>query len=184
MPGLARLDVQLLADLGLTGVTVIGNSIGGWIAAEIALLEQPAGQRRHPGGRGGPEDRRAHPGADFFALTMDQVAELSYFHPDAFRIDLDSLPPAAKAAMAANRAALAIYGGTAMADPSLLRRLPTVAAPVLVVWGAADRMIPVEQGQAYAAAIPGAQFRLIPDAGHLPQLETPDELLKIVGDFA
>ena len=41
MPGLARLYVQLLADLGLTGVTVIGNSIGGWIAAEIALLNSP-----------------------------------------------------------------------------------------------------------------------------------------------
>ena len=71
-----------------------------------------------------------------------------------------------------------------MADPSLLGRLPAVAAPVLVVWGAADRMIPVEQGHAYAAAIPGAQFRLISDAGHLPQLETPDELLKIAEDFA
>ena len=41
MPGLARLYVQLIDDLGLTGVTVIGNSIGGWIAAEIALLGSP-----------------------------------------------------------------------------------------------------------------------------------------------
>lgn len=183
MPGLARLYVQLLADLGLTGVTVIGNSIGGWIAAEIALLNSPRVSGVILVDAAGLKID-AHPSADFFSLTMDQVAELSYFNPDAFRIDLDSLPPAAKAAMAANRAALAIYGGTAMADPSLLGRLPAVAAPVLVVWGAADRMIPVEQGQAYAAAIPGAQFRLIPDAGHLPQLETPDELLKIVGDLA
>ena len=41
MPGLAKLYVQLIGDLGLTGVTVIGNSIGGWIAAEIALLGSP-----------------------------------------------------------------------------------------------------------------------------------------------
>ena len=183
MSGLARLYVRLIADLGLTGVTVIGNSIGGWIAAEIALLNSPQVSGVILVDAAGLKVD-AYPSADFFSLTMDQVAELSYFNPDAFRIDLDSLPPAAKEAMAANRAALAVYGGTEMADPSLLGRLPAVAVPVLVVWGAADRMFPAGQGQAYAAAIPGAQFRLISDAGHLPQLETPDELLKIVEDFA
>ena len=39
--GLARLYVSLLDELGLTGVTVLGNSVGGWIAAEIALLNSP-----------------------------------------------------------------------------------------------------------------------------------------------
>ena len=183
MSGLARLYAQLIADLGLTGVTVIGNSIGGWIAAEIALLNSPQVSGVILVDAAGLKID-AYPSADFFSLTMDQVAELSYFNPDAFRIDLDSLPPAAKEAMAANRAALAVYGGTEMADPSLLGRLPAVAVPVLVVWGAADRMFPAGQGHAYAEAIPGAQFRLISDAGHLPQLETPDELLKIVEDFA
>ena len=181
--GLARLYVQLIDDLGLTGVTVIGNSIGGWIAAEIALLNSPrishvvlvdaAGLRID-----------AHPGPDFFSLSLDQVTDLSYFRPDKFRIDLDSIPAQQQAIIAANRSALARYGGTPMDDPSLLGRLPAAAVPVLVVWGAADRMIPVEQGQAYAAAIPGAEFRLISGAGHLPQLETPDELLEIVWDFA
>lgn len=45
-------------------------------------------------------------------------------------------------------------------------------------------MIPVEQGRAYAKAIPGARFLLIAEAGHLPQLETPDRLLAAVRDFA
>jgi pimeloyl-ACP methyl ester carboxylesterase len=45
-------------------------------------------------------------------------------------------------------------------------------------------MIPVEHGRAYARAIPGARFLLIPEAGHLPQLETPDRLLAAVWDFA
>ena len=71
-----------------------------------------------------------------------------------------------------------------MADPGLLDRLPAITVPVLVVWGEADRMIPVEHGQAYARAIPGARFLLIPEAGHLPQLETPDGLLAAVWDFA
>jgi pimeloyl-ACP methyl ester carboxylesterase len=45
-------------------------------------------------------------------------------------------------------------------------------------------MIPVEHGQAYAAGIPGARLLVIPRAGHLPQLETPDELVQAVQEFA
>ena len=183
MAGLARVYAGLLDELGLDEVTVVGNSIGGWIAAEIALLGSPrvsgvvlvdaAGLRLD-----------AEPAADFFSLTMDQVADLSYYRPDAFRINLDALPDAAKAVMAGNRAALAVYGGAEMADASLLGRLPAITVPVLVVWGAADRMITPAHGRAYADAIAGARFHLIAEAGHLPQLETPDELLKVITDFA
>ena len=183
MRSLARVYAGLLDELGLTGVTVVGNSIGGWIAAEIALLGSP----RVSGvvlvdaaGLVVPD----YPAPDFFSLTMDQVAELSYYRPDAFRLDVDHMPDAVKAMMTGNRAALAIYGGPAMADPGLLDRLPDITVPVLVIWGEADRMIPVEHGQAYAKAIPGARFHVIKEAGHLPQLETPDRLLAAVRDFA
>ena len=182
MRALAAVYGQLIADLDLASVTVIGNSIGGWIAAELALLASP----RVTGvvlvdAAGLQVD--ADPAADFFALTMDQVADLSYFRPDDFRIDVARLPDPAKAAMAANRAALAVYGGPAMADPGLLDRLPAITVPVLVVWGAADRMIPPAHGRAYAAAIPGARLRVITEAGHLPQLEAPGELLQLVTEF-
>ncbi len=70
-----------------------------------------------------------------------------------------------------------------MGDPTLVGRLPAISIPTLVLWGAADRMIPSEHGHAYADAIPGAQFRLITQAGHLPQLESPAELLAVVWDF-
>ena len=86
--------------------------------------------------------------------------------------------------MAANRAALEVYAGRAMADPGLLDRLPSVTVPVLAIWGEADCIIPAEHGRAYAKAIPGARFLLLPEAGHLPQLETPDRLLAAVLDFA
>jgi len=86
--------------------------------------------------------------------------------------------------MAANRAALQAYGGATMDDATLLERLPAIAIPTLVVWGEADRMIPVEHGHAYAEAIPGAELRLIREAGHLPQLETPELLARLVWGFA
>jgi len=124
------------------------------------------------------------PIVDFFALTMDQVTDLSYADPDRFRLDVDALPEAARQAVAANRATLLAYGGTTMADPTLLGRLPEIAVPTLVVWGAADRVVPPSHGAAYAAAVPGARLEVIDDAGHLPQLETPDRLTALVWAFA
>ena len=183
MRSLARVYAGLLDELGLTGVTVVGNSIGGWIAAEIALAGSPRVSGVVLVDAAGLVISD-YPSPDFFSLSMDQVAELSYYRPDAFRIDVGHLPEPAKAAMAGNRAALAVYGGPGMADPGLLDRLPDITVPVLVAWGEADRMIPVEHGRAYAKAIPGARFLLIAEAGHLPQLETPDRLLAAVQDFA
>src|SRR6185437_9637932 len=157
--GLAAVYTALLRELDLAGVCVIGNSIGGWIAAEVALAESAAADRRVRSvvlvDAAGLRIDSA-PAADFFALTMDQVAELSYFNPDAFRVNLGALPAERAAAMTANRAALLEYAGAAMADPGLRGRLTGITLPVLVVWGAADRMIPAEHGRAYADGIPGA----------------------------
>jgi pimeloyl-ACP methyl ester carboxylesterase len=184
---LAAVYGQLLRDLGLSDVCVVGNSVGGWIAAELALAESAAPDRRVSSvvlvdAAGLAID--AAPIPDFFSLTLDEVFDLSYFNPDKFRIDPAALPAERQAAMAANRAALLVYAGTAMGDATLAGRLPAIRIPTLVVWGAADRMIPVQHGQAYAGAIPGAQLRLIADAGHLPQLENPAELLAAVWEFA
>jgi len=184
---LAAVYGQLLRDLGLSDVCVVGNSVGGWIAAELALAESAAPDRRVSSvvlvdAAGLAID--AAPIPDFFSLTLDQVFDLSYFNPDKFRIDPAALPAERQAALAANRAALLVYAGTAMGDRTLAGRLPAIRIPTLVVWGAADRMIPVQHGEAYAGAITGAQFRLITDAGHLPQLENPAELLAAVWEFA
>jgi len=181
--GLARLYVALLDELGLADVTVIGNSIGGWIAADMAVT----GSARITGlvlvdacGIEVP----GHPVADFFSLTLDQVAELSYHDPGPFRIDPAAMSPGQRAAMAGNREALAVYGGTAMADPGLRARLAQVSVPTLVIWGDSDRIVDPDYGRAYAAAIPGARFRLLPATGHVPQIETPAQLLGAICDFA
>ncbi len=183
MNGLAEAYAALLDALDLREVIVVGNSVGGWIAAEIALLHSDRVSGIVLVDAAGLQ-LDEHPIADFFSLTMDQVADLSYFQPDTFRIDVSRLPDSQKAAMAGNRAALQVYGGTSMADPSLLGRLASVATPVLVVWGAADRIVPPEHGMAYATAIPGGRLEIIETAGHLPQLETPEILTGLVQEFA
>src|SRR5579864_7494360 len=81
--GLAALYAALLLEVDATDVTVVGNSIGGWVAAEMALLDPSrvsslvlvdAVGIKVPG----------HPVADFFAMTPRQVAESSYHDPDRF----------------------------------------------------------------------------------------------------
>jgi pimeloyl-ACP methyl ester carboxylesterase len=180
---LAEVYARLLDELELVDVTVVGNSIGGWIAAELALLHSSRVTSLVLVDAGGLAIAES-PAADFFALTLDQVTDLSYFNPDAFRIDLSKVPDAQRAVIAGNRATLRVYGGATMDDPSLLQRVAAIATPTLVVWGAADRIIPPEHGEAYARAIPGARLERIPNAGHLPQLETPERLVELVWRFA
>ena len=181
--GLARVYDALIDELDLSDVIVVGNSIGGWIAAEMAVNGSP--------GITGVVlvdavgiDVPDHPVVDFFSLNLDQVAELSYHDPDKFRIDPSAMSDQQRAAMAGNRQALAAYSGTAMSDPTLNVRLGQVDVPVLVLWGDSDRIVDPEFGRAYAKAIPGAVFQLLPATGHVPQLETPDQLLDAISGFA
>jgi pimeloyl-ACP methyl ester carboxylesterase len=183
MRGLALTYTQLLDVMDLAGVTVIGNSVGGWIAAEMAIQASPRISGVVLVDAGGLEIPD-HPAADFFALTPDQVTEMAYFRPEKFRVDVAALPDQAKAAMAGNRAALQAYTAAGLTDPELLGRLGSVRVPALVVWGAADRIYPPEHGAAFAGAIPGAKLTVLDEAGHLPQLEAPEALLAAVLGFA
>lgn len=180
---LAALYLQLLDELDLSDVTVVGNSMGGWIAAEMALLHsQRIGRVVIVDGVG--IEVPDHPIADFYSLTPRQLAELSYHDPDRYGIDPSKLPPAALEAMAGNRAALGVYAGTSMLDSTLAERLSAVRVPTLVVWGDSDRIADAGYGRAFAAAIPGAKFELLSQSGHLPQIESPDALLDVIRDFA
>jgi len=180
--GLAELYVALLDLLELKKVTVVGNSIGGWIAAEMALLESKRASGFVLVDAVGIEVP-GNPVVDFFSLTPRQVAEHSYHDPDKFGIDPTKLPPEALQAMAGNRATLTLYAGASMNDPSLSRRLQGVTKPTLILWGDADRIANADYGRAFAGAIPGARFQLLEKTGHLPQIETPDQLLDAIRAF-
>jgi pimeloyl-ACP methyl ester carboxylesterase len=175
---LAEVYGVLLAELDLTGVTVVGSSIGGWVAAEVALAVPDRVARLVLIDAGGL-DSAAHPATDVFSLTLDQITDLSWANPDGHRIDLSKLTDAQRAIAGGNRAAMLVYGGPEMADSTLAARLGGITAATLVVWGEADRMMTPGYGEEYAAAIPGAEFHVLPNAGHLPQVETPDAVLAL-----
>ena len=158
----------------LHDVVVIGSSLGGWVAAELALRDTAgrigqlilidAGGIEVPG----------EPMVDFFSLDPRGVAEHSWHDPEKFFVDPSTLPPERVAAQLGNLATMkAIAGDPYMHDPELYRNLGHLLTPTLVIWGDSDRVFPVGYGRAYAAAIPGARFELVKDAGHLPHLEQP-----------
>lgn len=178
---LAESYIALIEQLNLQNVTVIGNSIGGWIASEMAI-------------RGSTHISKfilmdaveivveGQPVQNIFKLSFDEIAQFSYYAPAAFRIDPSAMTDVQKAGMAANRQTLALYAGS-MADTSLLQRLGTINTPTLILWGDSDRIVTPEYGQAFASAIPTATFKILPKTGHLPHLETPDQTLSAVRDF-
>jgi pimeloyl-ACP methyl ester carboxylesterase len=184
VPTLARIYAELLDTLGLRDVAVVGNSIGGWIAAELAAL----GSDRitsvtlvNAVGIAVP----GHPVADTFSLTPVELSRLSFHDPSKFRFDPSALTDAQRAVMAGNRAALQVYSGPhTMADPTLTDRLAKIAHPTLVAWGESDQVVDADYGRAYAEAVPGAEFRLLRGTGHMPQTETPEQLLPVVWNFA
>lgn len=176
---LAALYVALLDELDVSDVTVIGNSIGGWITVEMALMESPpVGSIVLIDAVG--IDVPDQPVADFFTLGYDEFLERAFSNPDPFRMDPTSLPPAAQAAVAANRSSLATYTGGKMNDPTLAERIRGLKIPTLVLWGDSDRIASPDYGRAYANSIPMARFRVLTDVGHLPQVEKPDAVLQAV----
>lgn len=181
--GLAQVYAALLDQLGAGGVTVIGNSIGGWIAAELTLLATPRVSGLVLVDAVGIEVP-GHPVADISKLNLDEVMRLSYHDPKPFRVDPASFTDGQRAIMGANRAALLLYAGKLGVDPSLSGRLAKVAVPSLVVWGDSDRIVDVEYGRAWTAAIPRARFELLTASGHVPQIETPEKLMDVIWGFA
>ncbi len=180
---LAALYSGLLDDLGLEGVTIIGNSVGGWIAAEMALLGSPRIADVVLLDSVGIQVE-GQPVADVSGLSVPEIQELSFHDPTPFRVDPATVPDAQKAIMAANGATLAVYAGSpAMADPTLLGRLSGITIPTLVLWGESDQIVRPTYGQAYAAAIKESDFELLPATGHVPQMETPDLVLQKIWDW-
>ena len=171
---LAATYVELLDELDLHDVTVIGNSFGGWLAAEIALL----GSHRVTAAvivDGVGFELVGHPLTDVRGMSPGDLRKLSFHDPSKAPV-----PPGGGTGPSPDIAALIAYAGPGMSDPSLAGRLAHLDLPVQVIWGESDGIVDIDYGRAYAGAIPSASFTLLPKTGHLPQLETPEELLHAI----
>lgn len=181
---LALAYLELLERLDLRDALVIGSSVGGWIASEMAVYDTTRLSGLVLIDATGIQVE-GHPVADVSSLAPDQLLALSFHNPAAFRVDPATVSPEQAKARAENIKTLYVYDqGLNGSDPKLRRRLRRVNIPALVVWGESDRIADPEYGRAYAQALPNARFELIPEAGHLPQLEQPQRLLTLIWEFA
>src|SRR5262249_9110375 len=162
--------VTMLEQFDLTDVTVIGNSFGGWLAAEIALQESP----RVSGvviidGIG--IEVQGHPMTDVSGLSLAEIRSYSFHDPSKapappqpHRARARARAPRTPAATRPSPAVQPLIGsaGPAMTDPTLAERLGALDLPAHVLWGESDRIVDPEYGRTYAAAIPLATFTLMP----------------------
>jgi pimeloyl-ACP methyl ester carboxylesterase len=174
---IAHVYLELMDQLGLSTVDLIGCSVGGWIAAEMAtksperftklVFVGPVGVKT------GTPDRLDVP--DIFALPAEQLNTLIYRDPKKMLRDPASLSDDELTIIVRNRETLALIAWEPyMHNPKLKHRLHRVAAPALFLRGDSDGLISDEYLHAYARLLPKARVATISDAGHVPHLEQPE----------
>lgn len=176
VPSLAAHYISYLDSQDLSDVVVVGNSFGGWLASELALLNSPRVSALVILNGGG-----IRPLDSLGKLSPAELSRLAHHDPSKF--SMANLSDEQKAAVAASQQAIVVYGGPTMSDPTLEERLKAINVPTLVVWGESDQLMDTEYGRALARAIPGAEYRQLSEAGHLPQLEKTQATAETIIEF-
>ena len=192
---LAYLYLDLIERLDLPEVHVVGHSLGGWIAAELAVrcshgigrlvLVDAVGLRTlsTPAGPAGGSI------ADWLVLDPPTVRELAWREQAAkpCPLELPGDPHLSEETLVRvfqDREAASHYGWKPFFhNPRLAHWLHRVSPPTLVVWGEHDGIVPRSVGQAYADGIPDARLEIVAGTGHLPQLERPRVFVDMVRAF-
>jgi pimeloyl-ACP methyl ester carboxylesterase len=204
MDGYVRLLEGLLDELQAGASAVVGNSMGGLLAAKLAIAAPERVERLalvSPGGVSTHQDpRRVH------ALTAMRLIELALAgsvgwvaarpglvtgrprlraatlgvvarHPDRL-----PAPLAAELVGGAGKPGL-MQALEAILGCDLRPRLPEIACKTLIVWGDNDRIIPVRDADIYAEMVPQSRKFIFPDTGHVAQLERPAAFNALLRDF-
>ena len=183
---LVYLYLDMLDVLALDRPVVLGHSLGGWTAAEIAVRNSHHFGKliiaNAVGVKAGGRDNRDI--ADVFSTPQAALNKLAW-HDPALAPDFTAMAPEALRIVASNRVALSMYTWDPyMHNPKLAGRLHRINVPTLVVWGASDRLVPQAIGNVYRERIPGARMVVIDKAGHSPHIEQPDAFVQHVLAFA
>ena len=178
--------LDLMDALDLKDVVILGNSMGGWTAAEIAVRNsQRIGKLilvDSVGIKAGDRDTRDR--ADIFALPAAEVARITW-HDVSKAPKPSSLTDEQLQILASNRVALSMYTWDPyMHNPKLPHRLHRIKVPTLFLWGESDGLVTPDYGRAFSKLIPGSTLQVIDKAGHSPHVEQPDAFVEKVLAFA
>ncbi len=183
---IAHLYLELMDRRGLGRVDVVGTSLGGWLAAEIATkVPERIGKLALVGPVGvklGPPDKLDIP--DIFAMAQDKAMRLIYHDVDKGKIDFAKMTDEQLTTLARNRETTALLTWEPwMHNPKLRHRLHRIASPTLFIRGASDGLVSEFYVDGYAKLIPGAKVTTIAAAGHAPQMEQPEEFARVLLGF-
>ena len=182
---MAYFYLNFLKQLNLNDVILVGSSMGGWIAMEMAVrstsriaslvLVSPAGI--------------AAPGvlpADIFLMSPEEVVKNLFFDEKlaAERLAAPPTPEAVDLGLKNRHTTARLAWEPRLQDPFLPKWLHRIDVPVKVIWGAEDRILPVGFLKEYKRLLPGAEIEIFKDCGHLPHAEKADQFCDSVIRFA
>jgi pimeloyl-ACP methyl ester carboxylesterase len=176
-----------LQDAGLANLDLVGLGVGGWIAAQMAVMCPDRLRHLVLVDAAGIRPERGEI-LDIFTIPWREVIEQSFFdattsaeyqriYTSAPIVDFGGFREAGRTM--SMRMCFRPY----MYDPALPDMLGKVRVPTLIVWGQDDHIVPTECAFLYQRAIPGAEVRLIDQCGHFAHLDRPDLLAEIVAEF-
>ncbi|HMH46170.1 MAG TPA: alpha/beta hydrolase [Solirubrobacteraceae bacterium] len=202
--GYARMLDRLLDQLEIDAAAVVGNSMGGFIGAELAIafpqrverlvLVSAAGISTH-GHRGSvrvlPAMRRLErilmASGAWAASKSDAVTRRARLRDAALGVVVRH-PGRLPAALAAEQVRGAgkpgfVQGLEAVLDYEIRERLREIACPTLIVWGDSDRLINVRDADVFAELIPNSRKVVYEDTGHMAMLERPQAFNALLQEF-
>ena len=184
---ISYLYLDILDQLELKKVTILGFSVGAWLAAEMASKSCERIQKLVLTGAlgvkfGGPYVRDIE---DIYYHPREKVRELKFHDtnkdPD---FDMTSYNTRQSLIVARRREVIAKFcWDPYFHNPALKTRLARISVPTLVVWGSNDGLTRPKYGRAYAKHIDGARFTEIPRAGHYPHVEQPGAFQRKIEKF-
>lgn len=180
---LAYFYLDFLAALGLDGVHLVGTSLGGWIAAELAVRNDTrlksltlVGAVGIPAG-GKPID-------DIFRMPVEENLRRFYADPERAARRLGDMAKLDPMLYAKNRSIVTrLAYRPRFFNPGLAKWLHRITVPTLLIYGDKDGLVPPRFGEAYRDAIPGSRLVVLEDAGHAPFDEQKDAFLATFRGF-
>ena len=203
IPGYARFVDDLLDELRVGPAVVVGNSMGGFIGAELAIqyperverlvLVSAAGltveYQRHERALGAL--RFASRALMAWGGWVGARSEALARRPRARRLlagfvvhrpELLAAPLISEQVRGSGKPGF-VDALDALTDYPIRDRLGRIGCPTLIVWGENDNLVPVEDADEFASLIPGARRVVWPETGHVPMLERPEAFNALVDAF-
>lgn len=179
---------DLLDELGIESAHVVGHSMGGMLAAELAALCSHRVRRlvlANPVGFWRDEE----PVLDFFALSPDLLMPYLWHDPEseaargAYPLPHSDEERAEMVFQRTQALATASKFLWPIPDRGLSRRIHRVHAPTLILWGESDGLVPASYAEDFRTRIRDARAVILPECGHLPMFERRDEFVALVSEF-